>query len=148
MPPPRPHGTVKDLSKDRVDSKKNVTQQKAKLAEDWAKKNLHILDDGESFFGRKEKDLNGLVALTEKFKDDEEKRKKIASVTKEIVKQGSEQIKKLVKFETAMKTSTEVKVIAPMPRALPPTATDAAAVLLWVMLWQAWIKKVRAAIKK
>ena len=148
MPPPRPHGTVKDLSKDRADSKKNVTQQKAKLADDWAKQNLHVLNDSESFFDKKIKDLNGLSTLAEKFKDDEEKRKKIASGTKTILKEIGEQAKKLVKFEAEMKTSTEVKVITGTPRPLPPTATDAAVILAWAILWQAWIRSVKSRLKK
>ncbi len=149
MPPPaaRKPGSVKDMTKDRADSKKNVTQQKARLAEDWAKKNLAAFLKGDKLL----EDKGGIVAklkvLRDKFKDDEEKRKKIDEQTEEILKLLEKITKDMAKQEKSISTVADGKSIGPMPKVTPPGAADIAAVLAWILLWRAWIATVRRAFK-
>lgn len=149
MPPPaaRKPGSVKDMSKDRADSKKNVSQQKAKLAEDWAKKNLAAFLKGGKVFDDKGEIVAKLKALRDKFKDDEEKRKKIDEQTEEVLKLLEKITKDMGKQEKAITGAVDGKSIGPMPKVTPPGAADIAAVLAWVILWRAWIATVRKAFK-
>jgi seryl-tRNA synthetase len=145
--PPRKPGSVKDMSKDRADSKKNVSQQKAKLADEWAKKNLATFVKGGKLFDDKAPTIEKLKALRDKFKEDEEKRKKIDEQTEEILKLLEKIAKDMAKQETGLKTVVEGKTIGPMPKVSPPGAGDIVAVLAWVILWRAWIATVRKAFK-
>jgi seryl-tRNA synthetase len=147
MPPPRKPGTVKDLSKDRADSKKNVTQEKARLASEWAKRNLATILKAAKTFDDKGDLVVKLKALNDKFKEDEEKRKKINEQTEEILKLLEKIAKDMAKQEKTMKTVVEVKTIGPMPKVSPPGAADLAAVLAWIILWRAWLATVRKAFK-
>jgi seryl-tRNA synthetase len=146
-PQSRKPGSVKDMSKDRADSKKNVTQEKARLANEWAKKNRGTFDEGSKAFDAKTPVVQKLKALHDKFKDDDEKRKKINDQTEEILNLLQKIAKKVAKTETEVKTLSEVKSIGPMPKVAPPAAADIVAVLAWCILWQAWIAAVRKAFK-
>jgi seryl-tRNA synthetase len=149
MPPPaaRKPGSVKDMSKDRADSKKNVSQQRAKLAEDWAKKNLAAFLKGEKVFEDKGELVTKLKALRDKFKEDEEKRKKIDEQTEEILKLLEKIAKDMAKQEKSISTVADTKTVGAMPKVSPPGAADIAAVLAWILLWRAWLATVRKAFK-
>jgi hypothetical protein len=74
MPPPRKPGSAKDLSKDRADSKKNVTQEKARLAAEqaertkaaWIKKNRPAMQSVVSDAEALEKAFRAAAAALEK----------------------------------------------------------------------------------
>lgn len=146
-PQSRKPGSVKDMSKDRADSKKNVTQQKAKLAEDWARKTMLEFSKADDAFGRITPQLQKMKALADKPKDDDETRKKLNEQAEHFGETLGKIAKGLSKHEVTMKTVTEVRTIGPMPKVAPPTAMDIAALLAWAILWHAWVTSVRKTFK-